>query len=82
MKHHPKPNSLVLLSNLIAELKPNMKIAKEDELVENRPLAVRRSYKLNKNRLVVQQIDALISSGHSHCNACQIIGILPLYYHQ
>jgi hypothetical protein len=52
MKHHPKPNSLVLLFNLIAELKPNMKVAEEDELVENRPLAVQRSYELKEKRFI------------------------------
>ena len=57
-----------------------MTVAEEAELVENRPPAVRRSYELKEKRFVVQQIDALISSGHSRCNACQILGIPPLYY--
>jgi len=82
MKHHLKPNSLVFLLNLIAELKSNMKVAEEDKLVENRPLVVQRSYELKEKQLVVQQIDALISSRHSHRNACQILGIPPLSYRQ
>ena len=59
-----------------------MKIAEEAELVENQPPAVWRSYELKENWFVVQQIDALISSCHSRCNACQILGIPPLDYRQ
>ena len=58
-----------------------MKVA-EAERVENRPPAVRRSYELKEKRFVVQQIDALISSGHPRHNACQILGMPPLYYCQ
>ena len=57
-----------------------MMVAEETELVENRPPAVRRSYELKEKWFVVQQIDALISSRLSHCNACQILGIPTLYY--
>ena len=54
-----------------------MKVA-EEPLVEHQPPEVQRSYKLKEKSFVVQQIDALISYGHSCHNACQILGISPM----
>ena len=58
----------------------NNPVTEEDKLVENFPTAVRKWYGLKEKWFVVQQIDALISVGHSRCNACQILGVSTLYY--
>lgn len=67
-------------NNPVTEEEENNPVTEEDKLVENFPTAVRKSYELKEKRFVVQQIDALISVGHSRRNACQILGIPTLYY--
>ena len=81
-QHHPKPKLLAHLFNLIAEFEhPNAKTM-SDEVVPFHAPAARNSIDLRHKRSMGQQIDVLISSGHSCHAACQRIGILTLHFHR